>query len=58
VDEKNSSLFCGNFSIINRPMTLDEAIGNAGKLLEDAAAELISFYLGINKAQSGLRGRL
>ena len=45
VSKKNSSLFSGNFSIINRPMSLDEAIGNAEKLLEDAAGEIIRFYL-------------
>ena len=45
IDEKNSSLFSGNFSIINRPMTLEEAAGDAEELLSDAAAEIIGFYL-------------
>ena len=44
VDKNNSSLFSGNFSIINRPMSLGEAIENAEKLLEDAAGEIIRFY--------------
>lgn len=49
IDEKNSSLFSGNFSIINRPMTLEEATGDAEELLSAAAAEIISFYLKILK---------
>lgn len=49
IDEKNSSLFSGNFSIINRPMTLEEAIRDAEELLSGAAAEIISFYLRIAK---------
>jgi len=44
LDKNNSSLFSGNFSIINRPMSLGEAIENAEKLLEDAAGEIIRFY--------------
>jgi len=47
IDEKNSSLFSGNFSIINRPMKLEEAIRDAEKLLSGAAAEIISFYMRI-----------
>ena len=49
IDEKNSSLFSGNFSIINKPMSLEEAIRDAEKLLSGAAAEIISFYLRIAK---------
>ncbi len=49
IDKKNSSLFSGNFSIINRPMTLEEATGDAEELLSDAAAEIISFYLRVLK---------
>lgn len=49
IDEKNSSLFSGNFSIINRPMTLEEAIKDAEELLSGAAAEIINFYLRIAK---------
>ena len=49
IDEKNSSLFSGNFSIINRPISLEEAISDAEELLSGAAAEIISFYLRIAK---------
>jgi glycerate kinase len=49
IDEKNSSLFSGNFSIINKPMSLEEAIRDAEELLSGAAAEIISFYLEIVK---------
>ncbi|MES0341402.1 MAG: glycerate kinase [Candidatus Humimicrobiaceae bacterium] len=49
IDEKNSSLFSGNFSIINKPMKLEEAIRDAEGLLSGAAAEIISFYLEIVK---------
>jgi glycerate 2-kinase len=45
IDEKNSSLFSGNFSIINRPMSMDEAMDNAEELLEEAAGEIIRFYI-------------
>ena len=50
IDKKNSSLFSGNFSIINRPMTLDEAIKDARGLLEGITVEIIGFYLRINKS--------
>ena len=49
IDEKNSSLFSGNFSIINKPMSLKEAIRDAEELLSGAAAEIISFYMRIAK---------
>ena len=49
IDKDNSSLFSANFSIINRPMTLDEAIRDAESLLECAAGEIIGFYLDIIK---------
>ena len=47
IDEKNSSLFSGNFSIMNKPMKLEEAIRDAEGLLSGATAEIISFYLEI-----------
>jgi len=50
IDKKNSSLFSGNFSIINRPMTLDKAIKDARGLLEGITVEIIGFYLRINKS--------
>jgi glycerate kinase len=49
INEKNSSLFSGNFSIINKPMTLEEAIRDAEELLSEAVFEIISFYLKITK---------
>jgi glycerate 2-kinase len=49
INEKNSSLFSGNFSIINRPMILEEAIRDAEELLSRAVLEIISFYLRIAK---------
>ena len=49
IDEKNSSLFSGNFSIINKPMKLEEAIRDAEELLSGATAEIISFFLEIVK---------
>ena len=49
IDEKNSSLFSGNFSIMNKPMKLEEAIRDAEELLSGATAEIISFYLEIVK---------
>jgi len=45
----SSSLFAGNFSIINRPMNLEEAIRLAPELLADAAAEIMGLYLKIAK---------
>jgi glycerate kinase len=49
IDEKNSSLFSGNFSIMNKPMKLEEAIRDAEELLSGATAEIISFYLEVVK---------
>lgn len=45
IDEKDSSLFSGNFSIINRPISLVEALDNAEELLDEAAGEIIRFYI-------------
>jgi glycerate kinase len=39
----------GNFSIINKPMELKEAVKNAEELLENATRELFTFYLSIIK---------
>jgi glycerate kinase len=44
IDRKNTSLFCGNFSIIKRPMKLEDAVKNSRILLESAAQEIITFY--------------
>lgn len=39
----------GNFSIINKPMKLNESLENAEELLYSAAMELFNFYLSIIK---------
>ena len=44
MSRENSDLFAGNFSIINKPMDLNDAIENAAELLYNAARELINFY--------------
>jgi glycerate 2-kinase len=49
IKKEQSLLFCGNFSIVKKPMQLEEAIRNAPGLLEDVTAEIISFYLSILK---------
>ena len=42
----------GNFSIINKPMMLNEAIENVEELLGNITRELFTFYLSIIKKQS------
>jgi len=49
INTGNSSLFAGNFSIINRPMKLEEAIKQAPELLAAVTAEIMGFYLKIVK---------
>lgn len=49
VSRSDSSLFCGNFSILNKPMDLSDAIENAPELLESLTREIISFYLKIKR---------
>ncbi|MCL6086861.1 MAG: glycerate kinase [Actinobacteria bacterium] len=49
VSRSDSSLFCGNFSILNKPMDLSDAIENAPELLESLTGEIISFYLKIKR---------
>jgi len=44
IDRKNTSLFCGNFSIIKKPMRLEDAVKNSRNLLESAIQEIITFY--------------
>lgn len=44
INRKNTSLFCGNFSIIKKPMELEDAVKNSRNLLESAAQEIITFY--------------
>jgi len=45
IDKELSNLTDGNFSIINRPMSLEQAIKQAGELLKNQTRELITFYL-------------
>ncbi|MBC7333017.1 MAG: glycerate kinase [Actinobacteria bacterium] len=52
ISSENLSLFSGNFSIINRPMSLEEAIKDSRKLLENTTREIITFYLTVAKAAS------
>lgn len=47
VDKKKLKLFNGNFSTVNRPMSLEEAIKNCRFLLGEATRELILFFLTI-----------
>jgi len=49
IKKEHSPLFCGNFSVVKKPMQLEEAVRNAPRLLEDITTELISFYLRILK---------
>lgn len=49
IKRNDSSLFCGNFSILNKPMELSDAIENSAELLEGATKELINFYLKIKR---------
>jgi glycerate kinase len=44
IDRKNADLFCGNFSIIKKPMKLEDAVKNSRNLLESATKEIITFY--------------
>lgn len=50
IKNSHSSLFDGNFSIINKPMILKEAMSSAGELLKEASTEIINFYLNIKKS--------
>jgi len=49
VKRDESELFSGNFSILNKPMELSEAIENASNLLKNATKEIINFYLKIKR---------
>lgn len=49
IKRNDNSLFCGNFSILNKPMELSDAIENSAELLEGATKELINFYLKIKR---------
>jgi len=49
VRDASTGLSDGNFSIINWPMTIDEAVKNAEELLASTAGEILTFYLGVLK---------
>jgi glycerate kinase len=50
VDESKRNLFAGNFSTINSPMLLKDAIKNGGALLKAQAGELVRFFLSCSKS--------
>ncbi|MCL4376960.1 MAG: glycerate kinase [Actinobacteria bacterium] len=52
VNKINRKLFCGIFSIINKPMELNEILENSEQLLENAAFELINFYMKITETEN------
>lgn len=45
ISRENNELFSGNFSILNKPMELSEALEDAEILLYNTTKELIGFYL-------------
>lgn len=49
IDNEHVSLFDGNFSVINKPMILKEAMSSAEELLREAATEIINFYLSVKQ---------
>jgi len=49
---EKSDLFAGNFSIINKPMELNDAVENASELLFNSTKELMNFYLKIMKLKN------
>ncbi|MCE5329683.1 glycerate kinase [bacterium] len=49
VNRSESELFCGNFSILNKPMELSDAVENAPLLLESLTSEIINFFLKIKR---------
>ena len=56
IPKEKHSLFNGNFSTVNKDMTLEEAIKNGKKLLYDTTAEIFRFYKAVyylNKTKTG-----
>jgi len=51
MDKEFSNMFSGNFSIINKPMSFENAVKNSKQLLENAAREIVTFYLSIKKSK-------
>jgi glycerate 2-kinase len=49
VGHNESSLFAGNFSILNKPMDLSDAIENSSVLLENTIKEIMNFFLKIKR---------
>jgi len=49
VSRSESELFSGNFSILNKPMELSDAVENAPGLLESLTSEIINFFLKIKR---------
>ncbi len=49
INKNYSGLTDGNFSIINKPMELAEALRTGKKLLKNTVKELITFYLSVIK---------
>jgi glycerate kinase len=56
IPKEKHSIFNGNFSTVNKDMTLEEAIKNGKKLLYDTTAEVFRFFRAIyyfNKTKTG-----
>jgi hypothetical protein len=49
VIRSESNLFSGNFSILNKPMELSDAIENSSELLENTTKEIMNFFLKIKR---------
>ncbi len=49
IKKNHSDLTDGNFSIINKPMELNESVKNTEELLDNVTRELFAFYLSIIK---------
>lgn len=49
INKSFRDLTVGNFSIINKPMSLEESVKNSEELLGRQIKELVTFYLGILK---------
>jgi len=47
IEKADQNLFLGNFSILNKPMDLSDAVENAEGLLESASREILNFYIKI-----------
>ena len=52
IDKEKLKLFSGNFSTVNKPMSLEEAVKNGRFLLSEATRELIHFFLATRLKQS------